>query len=111
MKAFAAAETQLREVIKKDDNLTAHMYLGVTISSLKRYDEAEKDCLSRLACRRRDTVGTQAHNFYWVRLTLRKGRSDQARAVDWKSVDASLPRRLTRIENTEETIKNLRANP
>lgn len=104
-KDFEGAVTQLREVIKKDDkSAAAHTYLGVSLSSLKQYDEAEKELLIAVGLPGGDKLAL-AHR-YLGGIYLQKGKKKEA--ADELEIYVTLSPKAPDVDRIKETIKSLR---
>ena len=104
-KNLAEAEVQLRMAVNKNDNSwPAHMYLGVSLIALRRFDEAEQELLRAL------TVGGPRlglpryylGGIYWQR------REYQRAAAELEKYLESAPT-APNAEKVRGTIKELRA--
>ena len=101
---YADAEKQLREALKKNDSsVTAHLYLGIALVKLERYQEAET-ALQKSIALGGNRVG-QAHYFlgglYW-----RFG--DYKRAADELERYLQVEPKASNAEKVRATIKDLR---
>jgi len=113
-KNFAEAETELRLVLQKNDNVaTAHMYLGIVLIHKRRpagsednsrYVEAEQQFQRAIALGGDQVV--QAH-YYLAGIYWRNG--DHRRAADELETYLKLAPNAPDADRTRATIKELRA--
>lgn len=101
---FAESEEQLRMVVDKNSGLpTAHMYLGIALSRLKKLDEAEKELL--IATSKSNVGVALAHRFlggvYWAKKEYQK-------AADQLETYLKLTPNAGDAERLREEIKKLR---
>jgi tetratricopeptide (TPR) repeat protein len=101
---FAEADAQLREALKITSTPTAHMYLGLTLVGVKRYDEAQHELETAISTGGENLA--QAHR-YLGGLYMSHHRNKEAAdelekylALDPKAPDA---------QRVRGTIKELRA--
>lgn len=115
-KKFGEAETQLREVLKKNNAMpTAHMYLGIVLISASRdektrqfdvakYEEAQKEFEVAVATGKGEVA--QAHRYlggiYW-------GNKDYKRAADEFETYLKLAPKAPDAEKIRAAIKDLRS--
>jgi tetratricopeptide (TPR) repeat protein len=115
-KKFAEAETQLREVLKKNNAMpTAHMYLGIVLISVSRdektkqfnvakYEEAQKEFETAVTTGKTEVA--QAHRYlggiYW-------GNKDYKRAADEFEIYLKLTPKAPDAEKIRAAIKDLRS--
>jgi tetratricopeptide (TPR) repeat protein len=95
----------LRQAIQKNDaGWAAHMYLGVTLINLRRYDEAEKELLRALNLGG-DNLSLPHYylgGIYW-------GRRDYKRAANELEKYLQLSPKAPDAERTRAAIKELRS--
>ena len=103
-KQFADAETNLREALKRNNNVpTGHMYLGIALLRLNRFDEAEKELVVAT-----ESSGKQLGlaSYYLGGLYWRK--QDYPRAVEQLETYLRLTPNAPDAERVRATIKDLR---
>jgi len=101
---YAESEEQLQIVVDKNSALpTAHMYLGIALSRLKKLDEAEKELL--IATSKSNVGVALAHRFlggvYWAKKEYQK-------AADQLETYLKLTPNAGDAERLREEIKKLR---
>jgi Flp pilus assembly protein TadD len=100
---FSEADAQLREALKISSTPTAHMYLGLTLVAVKRYDEAQHELEAAISTGG-ENLG-QAHRYlggiYWQ-------KHDNKRAVDEFETYLRLTPNAPDAERVRGTIKELR---
>jgi TolA-binding protein len=107
---FADAENELREALKISSTPPAHMYLGLTLICVKRYDEAQHELETAISTGG-ENLG-QVHRYlggiYW-RLAGESGQKrDYARAVNEFETYLRLTPNAPDAERIRGTIKELR---
>ena len=100
----AEAEAQLRDALKISSTPTAHMYLGLTLIKLKRYDEAQTELETAISTGGENLA--QAHRYlgaiYWQ-------KHENRRAIDEFETYLRLTPNAPDAERLRGTIKDLRA--
>lgn len=103
-KRLADAETQLRQALTKNDNSwPAHMYLGMTLGRLRRYEESELELQRSLTVAGVDLAMPHYYlaGIYWA-------KDDFKRAADELEKYLKLAPGAPDAERTRTTIKDLR---
>ena len=105
LKQLDQAEKAFRDVIKRNENLpTAHMYLGITLVSERKLDEAEQELLKAIASPSREVA--QAHRYlggiYW-------GEREYKKAADELEAYLKLAPNAFDAERAQAAIKELRS--
>ena len=104
-KQFGEAEEQLREALKRNAGAaTAHMYLGITLLRLNKFEEAEKELMVATEA---NAIQLSMANYYLGGLYWR--RQDYARAVEQLEKYLQLTPNAPDAERVRGTIKDLRA--
>jgi tetratricopeptide (TPR) repeat protein len=105
-KQMAEAETELRKVIAKKDELAIpHMYLGIAMIGLKQIDEAEAELKKAISLKKSENLG-QAHKYlggiYWQKKDFKQAAENLEKYLEYnpKAPDA---------ERIRATIKDLRS--
>jgi tetratricopeptide (TPR) repeat protein len=100
----AEAEAQLRDALKISSTPTAHMYLGLTLIKLKRYDQAQTELETAISTGGENLA--QAHYYlgaiYWQ-------KHENRRAIDEFETYLRLTPNAPDAERLRGTIKDLRA--
>jgi tetratricopeptide (TPR) repeat protein len=100
---FSEADAQLRAALKISSTPTGHMYLGLTLVGVKRYDEAQHELETAISTGG-ENLG-QAHRYlggiYWM-------KHDNKRAIDEFESYLRLTPNAPDAERVRGTIKELR---
>jgi len=101
---FGEAEVQLREALKRNANaVSAHMYLGITLLRLSKFDDAEKELLIATAA---NASQLSMANYYLGGLYWRK--HEYQRAVEQLEKYLELTPNAPDADRVRSTIKDLR---
>ena len=102
---FEEADAHLREAVKTADSAaTAHMYLGIALVNLKRYDEATKELERSVVL----ASGKLAQSHYYLGGIYWRAR-DYKRAAEELEKYLQLDPKAHNAEKVRATIKDLRA--
>ena len=105
LRQFDQAERAFRDLLKRNESLpTAHMYLGITLVSERKLDEAEQELLKAIASPSREVA--QAHRYlggiYW-------GEREYKKAADELEAYLKLAPNAFDAERAQAAIKELRS--
>ena len=107
---FPDADAELRDALKISSTPAAHMYLGLTLIGLKRYQDAQHELETSISSGG-ENLG-QAHRYLGgIYLRLAEGsrqKSDYARALNELETYLRLTPNAPDAERIRETIKELR---